>query len=329
MSEVHPLDLCDLYLPRFAIEPDTRVAVAGSCFAQRLGREFIARGYRVVDTEPPPPLLDPADHAAFGFGVYSARYGNVYSARQLRQLFERATGRFTPVDEAWTDGSRWFDPYRPTIQPEGFVSLDELRRCRVAHLEAVARILSETDVFVFTFGITEAWRNRRDGAVYPSCPGTIRGTFDPAAHEFVNFSYPEVLADFQAFVELAREHNPSMRFVVTVSPVPLTATATGGHVLPASVGTKSILRAVCAGLVDASEFVDYFPGYELVASPPMRAMFYDVNLRTVTARGVTHVMDVFFDAHGAAAGPLPPAEPEAAADEDEACDEAILETFAR
>ncbi len=330
VAERSPLHMDDLYEPRFPIDGSTRISAAGSCFAQHIGRQFKDRNFRFMDQEPPPDLLDPAEHARFGFDLYSARYGNVYSARQLAQLFARAAGELDPVDQEWTDGERWYDPYRPTVEPDGFATREELVRSRDAHLRAVDRILADTDLFVFTFGLTEAWRNTVDGMVYPTCPGTVHGEFDPSLHEFVNFGYPDVLADFEAFIRRARAVNPQMRFLVTVSPVPLTATASGQHVLTATTASKSVLRAVCAELYARYDFLDYFPSYELVTSHPMRGMFFDPNLRTVASRGVAHVMDTFFAAH-----PLPEVEDGPPADEgtarrtedDVVCEEALLEVF--
>lgn len=329
VSDVNALHLSDIYQPRFEITHDMRIAAAGSCFAQHIGRQFKLKGYRFVDTEPAPPLLSSQDHHEFGYDLFSARYGNLYSARQLVQLFDRAEGTFTPVDEVWTDGTRFYDPYRPTIEPHGFASVDEFRTSRDAHLAAVREILPQTDVFVFTFGLTEAWMNTDDGAIYPTCPGTVHGDYDESRHRFVNFSWPDVMSDFEAFIARARAVNPEMKILVTVSPVPLTATASGGHVLAATMASKSILRAVTAELVARYDFVDYFPSYELVAAHPMRAMFFDPNLRTVAPLGVAHVMKTFFDAHPAPAtspGALATAAP-AEDDDDVVCDEAILEAF--
>lgn len=348
VSDVSALHLSEIYEPRFEITRDTRIAAAGSCFAQHIGRQFKTRGYQFVDVEPAPEILGVEDQHAFGYDLYSARFGNLYSARQLVQLFKRASGELVPVDQVWEERGRLYDPYRPTIEPDGFESLAELETSREHHLSAVSTILSQTDVFVFTFGLTEAWRNIEDGVVYPSCPGTVHGTFDAERHEFVNFSWPDVMADFEEFITIARGINPAMRFLVTVSPVPLTATASGRHVLAATTASKSILRAVCAELYERYDFLDYFPSYELVASHPMRAMFFDPNLRTVAPRGVAHVMDNFFGAHG----PVPdsataPRRTDATAETDETeaprdvpaptpadeddvvCDEAILESFGR
>ncbi len=83
------------------------------------------------------------------------------------------------------------------------------------------------DVFIFTMGLTEAWIDKRNGRVYPTAPGTIAGSFDPKIHAFHNFSYNEIYDDFLEFLELVRNWNPGFRVILTVSPVPLTATASG------------------------------------------------------------------------------------------------------
>lgn len=337
VSEVNVLDLTDVYRPRFAIDRSTRIATAGSCFAQHIGRKLREHDYTFVNVEPAPRLLPPPTRARFGYGVYSARYGNIYTARQLLQLFRRADGTLQPTDDHWVEDGRYFDPYRSTIEPDGFASLAELERIRAAHFRAVRSLLSSCDVFVFTLGLTEAWVNSADGAVYPVCPGTTHGTFDPARHSFVNFGFTETVADMNELIAHARAVNPRIKLLLTVSPVPLTATASGHHVLQASVASKSVLRAVCSELVDQHDDVDYFPAYELVASHPMRAVFFEPNLRSVSATGVDHVMGHFFAAHGEAPRARPrervkPAArsgPRARVDDDVVCDDAILEEFSR
>ena len=328
VSDVSPIEMDGLYAPRFQITRDTRISAAGSCFAQHIARQFKARNFRFTDVEPAPPFLDAETAEDFGYGQYSARYGNVYSVRQLLQLFARAEGTMDPADHVWMKDGRAFDPFRPTIQPGGFSSVAEMEADREYHLDQVQTLLAQTDLFVFTFGLTEAWVNKRDGAVLPSCPGTHAGTFDPDTYVFRNFRFAEVLQDAEAFIALARKHNPDMRFLFTVSPVPLTATATDQHVLAATTYSKSVLRAVCGELAMAHDYVDYFPSYELVASHPMRGIFYRPNMRNVAAEGVSRVMDIFFAAHGDTGVPMTdqPDTPSVPTS-DPACDEEILEFF--
>ena len=329
--------LGDIYRPRFQISRTDRIVAAGSCFAQHIGAQLKRRGYGFVDAEPGPRHMEQEALHRFGFDLYSARYGNIYSMRQLLQLFQRAHGLFEPAEREWRTGGRFHDPFRPTIEPNGFASPDEREASTAFHLERVATLLRRCDVFVFTFGLTEAWLTTADGAVLPTCPGTVAGTFDPERYAFRNFSFPDVYGDAARFIALARRHNPAMRFVFTVSPVPLTATASGDHVLAATLYSKSVLRAVCGSLRDAFEGVDYFPSYELVSSHPMRARAYSSNLRTVTEDGVAEVMDVFFRAHGDAwerdAEPARPGRiavaPPPLCEDDAVCDEALLEAFAR
>ena len=91
VASVSFLELKDVYRPRYEISREnTRIAAAGSCFAQHIGRQFKSRGYQFVDVEPPLPMLSKNAWNDFGFNMYSARYGNLYSARQLLQLFARA-----------------------------------------------------------------------------------------------------------------------------------------------------------------------------------------------------------------------------------------------
>jgi hypothetical protein len=127
------------------------------------------------------------------------------------------------------------------------------------------------------------------------------GRFDPRRHFFRNFDYGEVLADLRAVIDRARAINPGLRFLLTVSPVALAATATGAHVLVANTHSKSVLRAVAGQLTADLPYVDYFPAYELVASHPIRAMLHKPDLREVTPRGVALVMRHFFAAHTAGA----------------------------
>ena len=104
-----------------AIGRQTRIGSAGSCFAEHMARSLVARGYNYFVTEEAPAFLTPAQAAQYQYGVYSARYGNIYSALQLAQMIRRAFGNLQTVDQFWQDDSgRCFDLLRPRIMPNGF-----------------------------------------------------------------------------------------------------------------------------------------------------------------------------------------------------------------
>ncbi|ECI7685893.1 GSCFA domain-containing protein, partial [Salmonella enterica subsp. enterica] len=182
----------------FALTPDMKIATAGSCFAQHIARHLKAAGYNYFVAEDAHPILNRAVVEAFNYGVFSARYGNIYTTRQLIQLVKRATGAFEPRENVWKlDNGNLVDPFRPNIQPNGYSRTDDFLRDRDRHFKAVRRILKESDVFVFTLGLTEAWRSKEDGAVFPLAPGVSGGKFDARRHEFVNFTVDDVVKDFE------------------------------------------------------------------------------------------------------------------------------------
>lgn len=334
VSETSALELQEIYRPRFPIPRDLPIAAAGSCFAQHIGRQFKERGYQFLDVEPPPPMLSEATRHAYGYDLYSARYGNIYTIRQMRQLLERAAGRFEPVEPVWETDGRFHDPFRPSVEPHGVDSAEEVLASARAHLAAVRRLVREARLLVFTFGLTEGWLHREDGSAFPTCPGTVAGSWDESRYTFHNFTFGEVMDDAEAVIGMLRREVPDMRFLFTVSPVPLTATAGGDHVLPATTYSKSVLRAVCGELRERHDFVDYFPSYELVSTHPMRAMFFAPNLRGVTPSGVRHVMGHFFSAHGGSDESEPAhqggeLEVPAATDDDVVCEEGLLGAYAR
>src|SRR5579871_3126794 len=250
-----------------------KIAAAGSCFAQHVARHLKMAGWNFLDTEPPHPMLGAEIAAAFGYGIYSARFGNIYSSRQLLQLLRRAYGRFTPNEAVWEKDGRFFDPWRQTIQPSGFASREEFEIDRAQHLAAVRRMFEELDIFIFTLGLTETWVSSIDGAAFPMCPGTTAGEFDPKRHILTNLSTSEVAADLQAFVAELRDINPRAKVILTVSPVPLAATAEDRHVLVSTVLSKSILRAA-AGEASTLPGVAYFPSYEIITGPQARGRYF-------------------------------------------------------
>jgi len=279
----------------FVIQNDDKVATAGSCFAQHIARHLSKRGLRYFVAEPPHPFLQAHIASEYNYGTFSCRYGNIYTTRQLVQLFDRAYGRFTPVDDIWIESDgRLIDPFRPRIQPGGFASRAEYDVDRQQHFAAVRTMFEQLDYFVFTLGLTECWRSREDGAVFPLCPGVSGGTFDPKRYEFVNLGVDDVTSDIEAFLARLASVNPRAKVVFTVSPVPLVATAEPRHVLVSTTVSKAVLRVACDIATRRHSHVAYFPSYEIITGPHARGAYFDADLRSVKEAGVRHVMRTFF-----------------------------------
>ncbi|SFI85889.1 GSCFA domain-containing protein [Celeribacter neptunius] len=296
--ETDRMDWPGLHKPKFHLTHTTRVATAGSCFAQHIGRYLRLAGINVLDGEPAPKGMGEELATRFGYGLYSARYGNIYTARQMRELLEDAMAGRVDKRLFLTRKGRWYDMLRPGVEPTGCASLEEAMELRRAHLEAVLALISSTDVLVFTLGLTEGWIDKRAGKTLAMAPGVIAGRYRERRFAFHNFSYDEVLEDLRETLRLMQELNPNIKLLLTVSPVPLTATASGDHVLSASSYSKSVLRAAAGDVAAGEAAVDYFPSYEIVTSTAMAATAYEANLRGVTQEMVETVMGVFLVAHG-------------------------------
>ncbi|NKB27693.1 MAG: GSCFA domain-containing protein [Rhodobacteraceae bacterium] len=281
--------------PGIQLNRDTRIATAGSCFAQHIAQHLRTSGYTVLDAEAPHPVISPEVAARFGYGVFSARYGNIYTARQLLQLVQRAGGAFCPREDRWTEpGGQLIDPFRPTVEPGGFPDAASFEADRSAHFAAVTEVMRSAEVLIFTLGLTEGWRDRDDDAIYPLAPGVAGGCFDPDRHEFVNFSVEETVADFRAFLAMVRRDNPDLRIILTVSPVPLAATARAdAHVVAATSYSKTVLRVAAEQLAQGDTAITYFPSYEIITSASSRGRYFGPDHRSVERAGVRHVMKIF------------------------------------
>ncbi len=282
-----PIELFELVQDvAFKISRIDKVATAGSCFAQHISKRLRKNGFCFLVTEASNDKDESYD--------FSARYGNVYTARQLLQLFDRAFGYFTPIDSFWLlSESRYCDPFRPRLKPNGYATLDALTEDRERHLQAVREMFSALDVFVFTLGLTECWRSKLDGAVYPIAPGVAGGCFDDDKYEFVNFTVGDVVNDLKQFIYKLRLINPKAKLILTVSPVPLVATYEKKHVLLSTTYSKSVLRVAAEMVVGELDGVSYFPSYEIITGSYNRGRYFAADLRTVTEEGVDQVMAVF------------------------------------
>ncbi len=278
---------------REPISPHEKVATLGSCFAQHISRFLANSGFAYFVPEEGPPGLTAAERLKANYGVFSARYGNVYTPRQALQLFTRAFGTFTPQDDVWEKSGCYVDAFRPRIAEAGFATEQEVRDAAAKHLGFVRQVFTDSQWIMFTLGLTESWESRLDGAVYPLAPGVAGGAFDPARHAFRNLTFQETTADLHAFIRAVREVNPAVKILLTVSPVALVATYEDRHVLSSTACSKAILRAAADEMERAYANVIYFPSYEIVTSPSTEGRYLADDLREVNSLGVGHVMRLF------------------------------------
>ncbi len=263
------------------VNKSTPIGSAGSCFASEIAYYLQRGGYNYVVTE-----SDPRDGELPGS---SARWGIIFNTPSIQQLAEKAFGlRDLPcLIEHRVDHDYFQDPYRENI---GFDSIDELEANRAAHITACRQAFEKMEVFVVTLGLNECWEFIPDGSVISRGPKT--------SHHFALFrhrvlSVDENLACLQRFLDVVRLHNPDLKLVITVSPVPLLATglAEDTHVISANGHSKAVLRTVAEEFRRRNDGVYYFPSYEMVGycldNP------WEDDTRHVTRAAVDQIMTAF------------------------------------
>lgn len=219
------------------ITPKTNIVAFGSCFAANISKYLMAHGYNVTSAK---------DDVA-----YISRMGDgIVTTFAIRQQFEWAWSERAPEIELW---------HTKDATQMGY---DESVRLRTRAL------FDEADVFIITLGLSEIWYDEPTGEVFWRAVPADR--HDPSRHKFRVSTVSENLANLCAIYDLIRKHRPDATIVMTLSPIPLTATFRPIPCVAANSVSKAILRAALdefyRARCEADPALFYFPSYEVVTT---------------------------------------------------------------
>jgi hypothetical protein len=283
----------NVWTPKFEIRSSDRIITVGSCFAQHIGAQLDKLGFHRLQYG-----LSPRHATSEMIRSFSYPIGNIYTPGMLLQWLEAATDSCPYTHSAHADfvehDGRWYDLYRPSIPEGGFLSLNDAVDERQQTIRQIRDSLGDVDLVIFTLGLTEGWEDKR-GFRLASAPILGRPNYDPRLHHFVNYDFETLKSDLFKCIQIFRRFNSNTKFVLTVSPVPLTATFEQRHVLLSSMFSKSLLRVVAEDFYKSDPHVDYFPSYELINLQSYNDHYFDNNLRTVKNDGVRFVMNHFLE----------------------------------
>lgn len=126
----------------------------------------------------------------------------------------------------------------------------------------------DSNVFVFTFGLCEAFFDTRAGK-YANITPNPRRINDDLAFRWIGFEEnKEVVVKL---IKLITVEKPSARIILTVSPVPLDVTFTTEDVILANMRAKSTLHAAVTETCSMFDNVFYFPSFEMVLNSETNA----------------------------------------------------------
>ncbi len=244
--------------PGFTLKPGEKIFTIGSCFARNIEKALALRGFDVVTRR----MLDENTSTA----MFRANILNNYGVPSILNELAWALDTETPFNEDQsffeTAPGRFIDIHLPaSVRP---ASLEETKARRDVITELTAEA-AHCRIVVMTLGLTEVWFDTQSGHYLNYPPRRALVAKHPDRFQLHVLSYAETLKLMHQIIALLRERcREDQKILLTVSPVPLTATYTGRDVLVANAVSKSVLRAAADEIVAAYEHIDYFPSYESV-----------------------------------------------------------------
>jgi hypothetical protein len=152
--------------------------------------------------------------------------------------------------------------------------------------------IRDATVLVLTLGLNEVWHDSATGRYLNAAPSFFAVRREPSRYTLCITDVAENLGQLEKIRSVVRSINPAIRFVVTVSPVPMAATFSGDDVLVANLRSKSTLRLAAEKFAQDHDNVAYFPSYDMVAmSPRLRA--YESDALHVRDQVVGQIMQEF------------------------------------
>lgn len=263
--------------PKFKLTRADSIFTMGSCFARNVEHALAESGVRVLPDkfDFPLELLAPKAaelaraslNAPLHYRVIVRAVLNKYSPLSMLNEFQRvlAPERFAAPQKGLmqVDGDRWFDPQ---AKDTGMHGLKDSLMVRFLIEQATREVRGASAVFL-TLGFTETWLDGETGTVLNFAPPPLLIKKWPERFRFFNATFTDVLESLEGLHQLITSTvRPDMKFVVTVSPVPLNTTFTDNDIITANTYSKSTLRAAADAFCARHDNADYFPSYEMVMS---------------------------------------------------------------
>jgi len=236
-----------------------KLLLVGSCFADEIGERFVRHGFDAM-VNPFGTLYNPASIAAM---LERCIRGEQYDADSPELLQDPITGAW----HSWMHHSRFSSARKEELVERANSTLGE-----------VQRRLRETDVLIVTLGTAIVYRLGETGALVANCHKQPDSLF---VRE--RLSVDNIVNQWNKLIDLIKEFNPSIRIVLTVSPI--RHKRDGLHV-------NQLSKAILLQAVDALP-VDYFPSYEIMLDELRDYRFYAEDMIHPSALAVDYIWERF------------------------------------
>ncbi|MDO6838025.1 GSCFA domain-containing protein [Paraglaciecola chathamensis] len=255
--------------PSFTINKKHKIFTVGSCFARNVEQSLIANNVDVIGSDF--SLASDILHGTVGAmnnKVNARSVLNKYSTLSICEEFDRVLNNKVIKDNGFIslDDELWIDPQLASVVKP--LKFNELLTVREKVNDIIKQVIDADVVFV-TLGLNEVWFDKHTGTYLNSSPPPSLMRAKEPRFEFSTPNFEIVYENLYKFVELVRtKSRKEVKFVVTVSPVPLSTTWTSSDIVVANSISKSTLRVCAERLTQDYDNVDYFPSFEMVTNSP-------------------------------------------------------------
>ena len=232
---LHDYVVKGLLPPEPVISWTSPVVPFGSCFASNIQDYLVERGFNVLTKE--------------GRKNYISWMGDgIVNTFAIRQQFEWAWEGTVPKLDLWHGYKAEVFGYDETVR------------------QSTQQMFNECEVFIITLGLSEVWYDEPTQSVF--WRAVPRDNYDPSRHKFRVSTVDENRENLEAIRALIRKYRPNAKLIVTLSPVPLTATFREMNCMSANAVSKAVLRSAIDEFMRGPARDDgathYFPSYEVV-----------------------------------------------------------------
>ena len=160
--------------------------------------------------------------------------------------------------------------------------------------------LKESDGFVFTFGLSEIWKDlETDKVFWRAIPSDLYNQ-NKLRYKFDLSTVDENTTNIKNLIDLIREHVGDVPIILTVSPVPLKATFRDISCISANSVSKAILMLAVDNVISSEHpNVFYWPSYEVFKElpPHVNDSSFDDTIRHPKSGVVRAVINTFFSTY--------------------------------
>jgi len=224
-----------------AITPKTAIFTAGSCFADTIGQQL----YR------------------FKFQTLPNPFGVTYNPVSIHKLFLKSIGNDRPEPENFLENQGIYLNF--DFHSEISALTKEELFHKISQIGSTAHTFLKTARWIMiTYGTSWVYEKKGSGEIVANCHKLPQAMFTKRL-----LAEDEIIGSFQHLKDALKKINPSVRIILTLSPV--------RHIkdtLELNSVSKAVLRSACHAIISDFQDVEYFPAYEIMLDDLRDYRFY-------------------------------------------------------